>query len=174
MKRKEPPSLLSLRGTYFYDPEVGDFIFRFDIGTRGRKGCVAGARRVDGYIGIALDGKVYLAHHLAWYYHYGEWPFRIDHEDHNRANNKIKNLRKATRSQNGVNSFGWKQSIRRYKYPKGVYCDPTKSKRPFAAIRVNKKLKILGFFDTVEEAYKVYQAASRKYHEEFSPFKQEE
>lgn len=170
MKRRPPPSLTVLRNTYFYDPEVGDFIFRFDIGTRGRAGCIAGAKRVDGYIGVALDGKVYLAHQLAWYYHYGEWALRLDHKDHVRSNNRISNLRKATRSQNGVNSFGWKQEIRRYKFPKGVYLDPTKSSKPFAAIRINGRLKMLGFFDTVEEASLKYQEASKIVHGEFSPF----
>lgn len=173
MRRRAPPSLGSLKRTYSYDHETGHFRFLIPVGTRGLIGNIAGAKRVDGYIGVALDGKIYLAHHLAWYYHYGTWPPRLDHKNRVKSDNWIKNLRPASAPQNGVNNEGWSSRKRKYKFPKGVYLDPTKSKKPFAAIRVNAKLRILGFCDTVEEAEALYKTASLKYHGEFSLFNKE-
>lgn len=171
MKRRPPPSLAALMDMYSYNPETGEFWFNYDVGTRGRKGHTAGAKRVDGYIGIALEGKIYLAHHLAWFYYYGTWPYRIDHIDRVKNHNWIDNLRPATAKQNLMNSLGWRPKNRKNKWPKGVYLDPTKSKKPFAAIKVDGKLRRLGFFNTVEEAAEAYRKASLEIHGEFSPFK---
>lgn len=64
-------------------------------------GDVAGSLRSDGYICIGITGKKLLAHRLAWLYVYGEWPeHQIDHDDGNRANNRIKNLFDRTCAQN--------------------------------------------------------------------------
>ncbi len=170
MKRRPPPSLDLLKATYHYNPSSGDFTFKIDIGTRGRIGKVAGAKRVDGYVGIALGGKIYLAHHLAWFYYYEEWPDRVDHKDRVKSHNEITNLRKATAPQNSVNSGGWASNKRKNKFPKGVYLDLSKSKRYIAAIRINGKLNYLGYYKTIDEAAESYRNASLKYHGEFSPF----
>lgn len=170
MRRRPAPSLKLLKETYLYSPRTGLFIFKHDSGTRGRKGYVAGAKRVDGYVGITLGDKIYLGHHLAWYYYYGTWPLRIDHWDRVKSNNRIKNLREASAKQNGTNSGGWSKDKRTHKLPKGVYLDKSKSRRPMAAIRINGKLKILGFYDTNEEASKAYKRASLKQHGKFSLF----
>lgn len=168
MKRRKAPSLSLLHSIYYYDDKSGEFIFKIDVGTRGRVGYVAGAKRVDGYIGIALGGKVYLAHHLAWYYFYGKWVERIDHKDRNKSNNSIGNLRPASRGENGVNSVGWAETKRKHKLPKGVYLDRTKSSKFMAAIRIKGKLKILGFYSSTEEASAAYQKASIEHHGVFS------
>lgn len=57
-----------------------------------------------GYIVIAVNGKRYLAHRLAWLYVYGVWPeIQIDHRDTIRTNNRINNLRESTQGQNREN-----------------------------------------------------------------------
>ncbi len=171
--RRKPPSLTLLKSIYDYNQETGEFIYRCNRGKRGKKGTVAGARRKDGYIGITLgpeDGKkVYLAHQLAWYYVYGTTT-QIDHINHIRTDNKIKNLRPATALQNGANNKGVDLSTKKYKLPRGVYYDFSKSKKPFAAIRVYRRLRNIGYFETVEEAQIAYIETSLWIHGDFSPF----
>ena len=89
MKRRASPDLALLKETYVYEPKSGHLRFRKSVGTRGVVGAIAGAKRVDGYLGVALGGKIYLAHHLAWFYYYGDWPFRLDHKNRIKSDNRI-------------------------------------------------------------------------------------
>lgn len=85
-----------------YDVQTGVFVWR--ASRRGVKaGAVAGTKNGGGYRQICLDGCIYGAHSLAWLYVHGVYPAQLDHEDTNRLNNAIKNLRLATHSQNGAN-----------------------------------------------------------------------
>lgn len=79
-----------------YDPDTG--IFTRNITFYGKeKGQVAGHIRKDGYTRIAVDGKKYYAHRLAWLYIYGYFTENeIDHKDMNTSNNSISNLREAS------------------------------------------------------------------------------
>lgn len=46
------------------------------------------------YIQIAINGKMYFAHRVAWAIFYGVWPEKgIDHRDGDGLSNRIKNLR---------------------------------------------------------------------------------
>ena len=56
-----------------YDPISGNFTWLVNAG-RCRIGDVAGRINNQGYVQIGLDRKHYLAHRLAWFYTYGEWP----------------------------------------------------------------------------------------------------
>lgn len=64
-----------------------------------------GAVRANGYIQIAIDYKIYLAHRLAWFYMNGDWPSgEIDHINRERSDNRLTNLRLADRSQQLCNA----------------------------------------------------------------------
>jgi hypothetical protein len=98
-----------LKEVLLYDPETGDFKFRF---TRGGivAGSVAGARNFGpkkDRIGIKIDRVIYYASNLAWFYVYGEaYPKGdtvIDHKDGDPYNNRLSNLRIATNGQNMAN-----------------------------------------------------------------------
>jgi hypothetical protein len=99
-----------LRSILDYEPEIG--IFRWKITKTGRRGKIiafpgdqAGHVERDGYWRIAFNNKYYLMHRLAWLWMTGKWPEpMIDHIDRYKGNNRWKNLREVTASENSRNS----------------------------------------------------------------------
>lgn len=131
-------------------------------------GMVAGRKGTGGYVQITArccGAKVVSAHRLAWLYIYGTYPDHdIDHINGVRHDNRISNLRQATRKQNtryaGIsrrNSSGYK----------GVtWC---KERRCYsAAIAVNRKRINLGRFSDPKEAALAYDEAAVRLHGDFA------
>lgn len=168
-----------------YNPETGIFVWRprtpdmFKSGKQSKRhtcntwnskwpGKIAGLINSAGHIQICINSRLYLAHRVAWFYVYGEWPKSIlDHKDGNRKNNKISNLRLANFSKNGANS---KTPITNSSGYKGVSFKKDKKKYR-AQIKVNGVYKHLGYFKDPEKAYKAYCRAAKKNHGEFARFK---
>jgi hypothetical protein len=87
-----------------YYPETGLFM-RKAIGKEVVPRHIAGCINSQGYRIIKIDGRAYKAHRLAWLYVHKEWPASdIDHANMNRSDNRLSNLRSATRGQNVANS----------------------------------------------------------------------
>ena len=83
-----------------YDPETGVFLWKVSTNGRIKVGDVAGSDS-KGYIQIMIDYKNYKAHRLAWLYEYGYFPEHgLDHEDRDKSNNWIDNLREASQQCN--------------------------------------------------------------------------
>lgn len=159
------PTAQRLREVFDYNPETGFFYWRERTGTRVTIGKVAGfVHRQRRHRYIHFDGKNHLAHRLAWLYVYGEWPENeIDHINRNPDDNRIANLRKATRAQNGSNVGRLRNNTSGYKgvtWHKGA-------KKWMAQIQVEEKFVYLGLFDDPAIAHSAYAAASKKYHGEF-------
>lgn len=143
-----------------YCSETGIFTWKkYKVGAR--KNLIAGSICKNGYIKIWINGKHYYAHRLAWLYNYGQIPDKeIDHINHNKADNKIKNLRLANRNQNSFNTsirsdntssvkgVSWYKNLNKWK----VY------------IQVNKKQKTIGYFDDLEFAKLVISEVRESYH----------
>lgn len=63
-----------------------------------------GCKGTEGYLSVAINGKLYKAHRLAWLWVTGSWPKdQTDHRDHDRTNNRWLNLREATGLENSRN-----------------------------------------------------------------------
>jgi hypothetical protein len=144
-----------------YDEKSG--VFTRKIARNKNNACVgsiAGSRHNEGYMRIAIDGKQYLSHRLAWLYVYGAWPpDAIDHVDHLRTNNRIDNLRSVKWKENNRNS-----SKRRTNKSgiTGVYWSKIANKW-HAQIRVNSKRLHLGYFTEIAKAAIVRKCAEMKY-----------
>jgi hypothetical protein len=81
-----------LREQLRYDAETGVFTRRVGSG-HARAGDMAGTVHSTGYVRISIDGGKYTAHHLAWLYVHGVWPYQIEHINRKRSDNRIANLR---------------------------------------------------------------------------------
>lgn len=87
-----------LKKKYHYNPDTGIF-------TNIKNGKLLGSvSKTNGYMRTFLKGKEYKIHRLVWLYLYGALPSKhIDHINHNRADNRLCNLREVTRSVNHKN-----------------------------------------------------------------------
>lgn len=116
-------------------------------------------------IGSRDAGRAYVAHRLAWLITYGEWPScEIDHINGNPSDNRLANLRLASRAENSRNAKRTtKNGLRGARFIKAYGSWEGR-------IKVNNKLITLGTFKTAEEAHAAYCDAARKYHGEFARF----
>ena len=118
---------------------------------------IAGSPAGNGYLYVCIHGSKYPVHRLAWFLVNNEWPEEIDHIDGNPLNNKIANLRKATRSQNMMNRRvvgNSKTGI------SGVSFSNTR-KKWVAHIGINGKLRFLGYFTDIRKAAEARLCAER-------------
>lgn len=157
----EPLTLDRLKGLLRYDPITGIFTWRLDLRGCVRSGDVAGSDKGRGYIRIVIDGRKYYAHRLAWFYLIGRWPTdQIDHINQNKSDNRFNNLREADNSINHQN-----QSKPLSNNTIGFLGVRRARKKFAAAIKLNKKVKHIGTFDTPELAHAAYLKAKRVIHE---------
>lgn len=127
-------------------------------------GSIAGHVQKDGRRRIKLNGVCYLAHRLAWFSNYGEWPNgEIDHIDRNPDNNAISNLRIVTKSQNQWNTGIQKNNKSGFK---GVYFH-ARDKKFIASATNFGKVNYIGRFDSAEEASEAYLAFIEKTRDSF-------
>lgn len=147
-----------------YDPATGVFTWKVQRLGRGVVGNPAGNVDPYGHRCITINQTRYMAHRLAWFYVYAEWPPQeIDHKNGCPDDNRIENLRKAHRWQNRAN-----QKVRADSASgvKGV--DQTKSLKWCATIRRHGKAHYLGRFATREAAHAAYMSAAERLFGEFA------
>lgn len=160
----DPEFVQKLRESLSYDPTTG-ILTRLKNFGQWRAGSIAGTLNEYGYIQIYFLGKIYKAHRLAWAIQFGYFPLNdLDHIDGNRSNNKLENLREATRSENLQNT---KPRINNTSGFKGVTQSSRNPNIWTAHINHSGKKWHLGSFSNPEDAYKAYCEASLKYHGEF-------
>lgn len=162
-----------IRSLFAYDPEEGLLRWRKPSGRYGRipAGSIAGgvASNSEGYRNVNVRGKLYRASRLIWVYMTGEWPpHQVDHEDRDTGNDKWKNLRLATGSQNKANCGKYK-SKNGGGMPKGVQAVKKRRSIRYRAIATKDGVREhLGYFDTPALAHAAYLKRSRELHGEFA------
>ena len=150
-----------------FEYKDGNLIYKMSIGSK-KIGDIAGTVNEKGYVKIGINGKVYGAHCLIWIYH-NEYIFKkmdVDHNDKNPSNNKIENLRIATRSQNKANGKKYKCNTSGLK---GAYFSKIRKKWQ-AVIRYNGKNYHIGYYNNKEEAHEAYNKKAIELFGEFACF----
>ncbi len=156
-KVKQLPSWELLNELYEY--KDGQLILRSNNGRR-KAGDVAGSN-VKEYRRVTIQGVDYYVHRVIWkLINKVEPPEELDHIDRNPLNNRIENLRPATRSEQNKNKCFYRQK------PRGKY---SKGTRPHGNKwiacgydAVAKKSIYLGMHETEAIASAAYQAFSSK------------
>lgn len=166
----EDPSHERLHELFHYDANSGELLRKVRV-SNAHAGTLAGTTNSCGYRIVRVDGKMIGTHRIAWIMTYEKIPdeTEIDHIDCDPLNNRISNLRLASRLQNTINRKKHKNNSSGFK---GVCMDPYRSKsNPWRArIIVNKKTINLGMFPSPEDAHEAYKKAAVKYFGEFARF----
>lgn len=125
----------------------------------------AGGVNGDGYMVVRINNVNYQAHRLIWIMETGHPPSEcIDHINGHKTDNRIGNLRPATRAENNRNV-----SLRldNRTGAKGVSW-AVREKKWRARIKVNGKNKTLGYFNSIRAASDAYRKAASELHGEFA------
>jgi hypothetical protein len=178
MINEQLPEITTLCKLLRYDSSTGKIFWKkrpvemFSDGGIGAAGnCKTWAARFAGKEAFtAVDGggykhghifaRKYLAHRVIWAISYGDWPKdQIDHINHDRADNRLVNLREASQRENMQNTSMLCTNTRGVT---GVHWCNQRSKW-VAKIIVAGKSKHLGRFSVKAEAIAARKAANIKY-----------
>ncbi len=160
LSRAELVSLLD------YDQHTGKFVWKVTRGGLAKEGSPAGAIEGNGYINVRVHRRLIKSHRLAWLYVYGVWPSKdLDHINGDKTDNRIENLREATRPQNVANSIVRRDSKIGLK---GVRLAGGCKRRWIARITEHGKRRIIGRYSSPEAAYAAYCEAAAKHFGQFA------
>lgn len=141
-----------------YRPRLGKFIWRKAIATHIQIGAEAGTLYKDGRRVICIDGEIYKAAVLAWFYMKKRWPRKgLLIEDRDKGNDRWGNLREVSPLQSS-----WNRNYKRGDV--GI----TRRKTGKFRVRIGymNSRTPLGDYDTLAKAKAVYRKAFRKLHGE--------
>jgi hypothetical protein len=153
-----------VRSILAYTPEDGTFRWRSPR-PKVRVGSIAGNTRPDGYKQIRIDGRIYLAHRLAWLWVTGSFPAdgqEIDHKNQLQGDNRFANLRESSHSQNMAHARLRSDNLSGMR---GVHRHGAKLA---AQITVAGKQCYLGVFANKYSAARAYDRAAIELHGEFA------
>ncbi len=118
----------------------------------------AGCESGYGYLKIGIAGVKYQAHQLVWVLHTGEWPEEVDHINHDRADNRLENLRAVTRAENSRNQS---RSTRNTSGEIGIsWCAPSGKWR--VRLRAGGSTRQIGMFAEMSDAVAARDAAKTR------------
>jgi len=128
------------------------------------RGKLAGSINSKGYRKIECGGKKYGAHQIVFALHHGYIPEYVDHINGDKADNRIENLREATKAENGYNRTNLPTNTSGMKNVS--YRKDTNNWR--VSLRVNGKHTSFGSYDDPELADLVAHEARATYHGDFA------
>lgn len=146
-----------------YDSESGHLYWKTNLG-RCQSSRPAGHLAKNGYWVIRINNTLYKSHRVIFAMVHKRWPkLYVDHVDGNRSNNRVCNLREATRSQNmhnvklrcdnktGVKGIAWEADRNKY----------------VAYVSIRGCIKFKKRFSSLESAISARRKAAKKLHGEF-------
>ena len=145
-----------------YEPASGVLVW---AASRGPVSAGSPASSVNslGYGRVKIAGRSFLAHRLAWALHHGAWPRgQIDHINGDKLDNRICNLREATRAENQQNRSSCTEH-------KGVTLVSSGAMRGKWLARCAKEGRRhhIGYFSSQAAAVDAYKQAARRLHGAF-------
>ena len=169
-------SIEVLRQLLRYDPETGKIFWKYrseEFFTDGVQSAKHNAAKWNnkyanaealtflskGYLTGSILRKYALAHRVSYALYHGEWPNNIDHINHNKSDNRIKNLRSVTKAENSKNLGMNKGNASGFN---GVSWDKSKS-RWAVKIHANGKRINLGYYIDLNAAIAAREDANMKY-----------
>lgn len=158
------PSQEELKDLFDYHPD-GCFIRKKARGTQKVGSICRGKREDSGYRRMPINHNLYLAHRLIWKWHNGTEPEFLDHINRNRDDNRIENIRQASKNENcrhqGIPANNTSGYI-------GVGANKSKHGGAWiASIAFNGNKISLGYYPSIKQAVMVYNDACAKLHGEF-------
>lgn len=151
-----------IRDRIEYSPDSGELTWRPPVGKQF-SGKHAGYAASYGYRKVKVLGRVYFVHRLAFLLMNGALPSKeIDHINGNRADNRWSNLRESTHAENMQNL----KKAKRSNNSSGLLGVAWRERgaKWSSQIRVDGRIRHIGYFKTAEEAHQAYLAAKREHH----------
>lgn len=153
-----------LKSIIHYDASIGLFTRIAKSGPNAVVGPITGHHH-SGYQFIRVKGKKYAARRLAWFYVNGKWPDdTIDHINGEKSDNRIDNLRQASRKHNNFNRQRYRNNTSGFK---GVTWHKA-SRKWMARVYANRQVYELGCFNSKIEAANAYNNAATSVHGRFA------
>jgi hypothetical protein len=144
----------------------GDLYWKVQPAYRIKIGSKAGTISSNGYWQTSIKHKKYSNHRLIFLMFYGYLPVEIDHIDNNPLNNRIENLREATRFENNYNI---RKRADNTSGVKGVSWDKVRQKWR-VQLCVEGKKKSFGYYHNIKVAKFIAETMRYKYHGAFARY----
>ena len=151
MAAREPKMLTQsrLKELLRYNPKTGEFKWRIYKSNRALKGATPAYISNRKYKQIRVDGRLYMAHRLAWLYVHKYLPENsLHHINRCKMDNRLENLREVSAMCNIRNS---NKRVDNRSGVTGVHHN-SKGNRWVAVITVNQSVRYLGTFSCLSEA----------------------
>jgi len=137
-----------LKELYHYDPLTGIWTRIKCMNSRHPVGQILSAVSVRGYPKVMINKKVYMLHRLAWLYVHNYIPDVIDHDDRDKLNCKLENLKDSSMQKNSKNR---KLPSNNTTGEMGICFDKSTNRYMLQVTKLNGK-RINRRFNTIEEA----------------------
>ena len=150
-------TLENIKSQISYNADCGSFIWL-------KSGLPAGCTFPSGYHYIRIDGRMVGAHRVAIFFASGILPDLVDHINGDPSDNRLKNLRLCTPSENRANSRVRADSA------SGQKCVAFRKDRNKwrATIGPRGAVKTLGHFNTCSEAVAAVRSAAKEIYGDFA------